>query len=150
MKKLRKFLVIFIFSFLAVMLPLVSQAQPLRTESLETHSVEILDAYYIEMDIFASLSVSVQTQATTENYYLEVILINPIGDEVSFILKIVTRIEHLTLDIVFYDHATVSGDYTIIATIISNNRWYAHSDILVFDPPSGGSEGDPYIGITIY
>lgn len=149
MKKWRILLLVSIFSFSTLLIPILSHAQPIRSESLETHSVVILDAYYVDVDIYASLSVIVQTQSTTENYYLQVTLINPIGDEASFILKITTKIEQLTLDIVFYNYATVSGDYTIIATIISNNRWYAHTDIMVFDPPSGGSEGDPYIGITV-
>ncbi|MCE7747093.1 MAG: hypothetical protein GPJ51_01760, partial [Candidatus Heimdallarchaeota archaeon] len=53
------------------------------------------------------------------------------------------------LNVIFYHCATVAGDYTVLATIISNNRWYAETDVVIFDPPGGGTEGDPYIGITI-
>ena len=80
---------------------------------------------------------------------LQITLINPIGEEATYLLRVLTHSELLILNIVFYHHATVAGDYTILATIISNNRWYAETDIVIFDPPGGGSEGDPYIGITI-
>ena len=129
--------------------PQVSHAAPVRTTTEDAYSVSILEAYYIEDDVYTTIEVWAQTQATAENYYLQVTLINPIGEGYTFLLKVMTHQEQLTLYIVFYHTATVAGDYTILATIISNNRWYAETDMVIFDPPNGGSEGDPYVGITI-
>ena len=139
---------IFLVCVTALILPLTIQALPLRTAE-DAYEVKILEAYYIEDDIFSKMEIQARTQAAAENFYLQLTLINPIGEEISYLLKIMTHLEVLTLDIVFYNSATVAGDYTILATIISNNRWYAETDMVVFDPPNGGSEGDPYIGITL-
>ena len=131
-----------------LVLPVVTQAQPIRTTTDDAYSVSILDAYYIGYDIYSTLEVWAQTQSSSENYYLQITLIDPLGEEATYLLRVMTHTELLILNIVFYNHATVSGDYTILATIISNNRWYAETDVIIFDPP-GGSQGDPYIGITI-
>ena len=139
---------VFIVFLAAFALPL-TQAQPTRIATEDAYSVTILDAYYVEQDIYSTVQVLAKTQSTSENYYLELTVVNPIGEEVTFLLRVMTHQELLTLHIVFYNTATVAGDYTILATIITNNRWYAETDIIVFDPPGGGTEGDPEIGITI-
>ncbi|TFG09007.1 hypothetical protein EU534_02495 [Candidatus Heimdallarchaeota archaeon] len=140
---------IFIVCVMSLVLPLTAQALPIKTTADEAYSVKILEAYYIEDDIYSKMEIKAQTQSTAENFYLKLTLINPIGEELSYLLKVMTHLEYLILDIVFYNSATVAGDYTILATIISNNRWYAETDMVVFDPPNGGSEGDPYIGISL-
>jgi len=127
----------------------VQSAQEVRALDTEIHQVSIDDAYYIETDIYVYITCTVMTDATTERYYLQIKLINPLGEESTVLLHIITDRDTLNIEAVFYYHATVSGDYIAEATIIANdNGWFALTDVLVFDPP-GGSEGDPYVGITI-
>ncbi len=149
MKKIRTLSLIFLLlSTFCISLGAVS-TQGLRSMDTEIHNVIINDAYYIGFDIFTTITVTVQTDSNTENYYLKVTLINPNGEEEIVILHIITSLETLTLEFTFYNYATESGDYTVEATLVSNNNgWFAVTDVLVFDPP-GGSEGDPYIGIRI-
>ena len=150
MKKIRTFLMIFLFLSTFLMSYATVSAQGFRSMDTDVHSVTINDAYYIGFDIITTITVIVQTDSNTENYYLKVTLINPIGEEKEVILHIITSIEILTLEFTFYNYATESGDYTIEATIVTNsNGWFAVTDVLVFDPPGGGTEGDPYIGIKI-
>ncbi len=146
-----RYIVILIISTLCILQICGSvYADPIRNESVEVHSIEILDAYYIGADIYTSISVCVQTHSGTESYYLKIDLINPDGEIVSLVLHVITTLDQVILDIVFYGYATVAGDYIIDATIITNsNGWFALTDIMIFDPPSGGSEGDPYIGISV-
>ncbi|NPD89283.1 MAG: hypothetical protein HGN29_11205 [Asgard group archaeon] len=146
-----KYFTLLLVSITCLLLTLGSiSAFPPRTDSAEVHSVEVLDAYYVGADIYTSIAICVQTQSSTENYYLQLSLINPLREIENLILHIITSYDSIILDIVFYGYATVAGDYTIEATIISNdNGWFALTDIIIFDPPSGGSEGDPYIGISI-
>jgi hypothetical protein len=149
MKKKIIFYSIFVLCLISFLTPTIIQAQPIRNSLPDSYSVNILEAYYVDVDIYTKLELLSQTQSTAENYYLQVTLLNPIGEEATILLRVMTHSELLILDIVFYNYATVSGDYTILASIISNNRWYAETDIVIFDPPSGGSEGDPYIGISV-
>ncbi len=152
MKYLKKVSILFLFVLLLASISIYStSAKPPRSSETEIHSVTITDAYYIGCDIYSSITVTVKTNANTENYYLKIILTNPIGEEVSIIFHIIASQETVNLDLTFYNYATVSGDYIIEATIVSNsNGWFAVTDVLVFDPPSGGSEGDPYIGVSVY
>ena len=143
---LYSFFIIFVALFI---FPQLSNAAPTRTTTEEAFTVTILNAYYIEDDIYSTIEIWTQTQSASENYYLKLTLVNPIEIETTYLVKVMTHSEHLILNVVFYNSATVAGDYTILATIISNNRWIAETDVIIFDPPSGGSEGDPYIGITI-
>jgi hypothetical protein len=142
--------IILFFCLIILISPIFSSAQTTRSSLTEIHNVEILDAYYIEDDIYTKISILVQTQSVTENYYLKICLINPIDDEINFIFHIIASLEQVFLEIVFYNYATIGGDYTIIASIVSNSGWFGSTDMIIFDPPSGGSEGDPYIGITFY
>ena len=143
---------LFLFVLLLSSISIYStSAKPPRASESEIHSLTITDAYYIGCDIYASITVTVKTNANTENYYLKIILINPINEETSIIFHIIASQETVNIDLIFYNYATVSGDYIVEAPIISNsNGWFAVTDVLVFDPPSGGSEGDPYIGVSVY
>ncbi|MBY8999659.1 MAG: hypothetical protein KGD64_01970 [Candidatus Heimdallarchaeota archaeon] len=149
MKKIRTLSLIFLFvSTLFISYGAVSAGS--RSIDTEVHSVIINEAYYIGYDIFTTITVTVQTDSKTENYYLKVTLINPLGEEVDVVLHIITSLETLTLEFIFYNYATEAGDYTVEATIVTNdNGWFVVTDVLVFDPPGGGTEGDPYVGIRI-
>jgi len=150
MKKIFTLSIILLFVSTFFISCVAVSSQGFRNLDMEVHSVVINDAYYIDLDIFTSITVTVQTDSNTENYYLKVTLTNPIGEENEVILHIITSREILTLEFTFFNYATESGDYTIEATIVSNsNGWFAVTDVLVFDPPGGGTEGDPYIGIKI-
>ena len=152
MKYLKKVSILFLFGLLLSSISIYStSARPPRTSETEKHLVIITDAYYIGCDIYSSITVIIETDANTENYYLKTILINPIGEEASIIFHVITSQETVYFDFIFYNYATVSGDYIVEATIVSNsNGWFAVTDVLVFDPPSGGSGGDPYIGVSVY
>ena len=138
-----------IFLVMFIITSVLGIAQPFRGLETETHDVIINDAYYIEYDIIVKITAIVQTTSPNENYYLQVELINPLGESHIIILHIITSIEILDLEITFYNYVTAPGDYTVNAAIVSNDDgWFAVTDTVVFDPP-GSSEGDPVIGIRI-
>lgn len=150
MKKIRTLSIIFLFLSTLFISCVAVSVHGARSINTEVHSVIINEAYYIGYDIFTTITVTVQTDSRTENYYLKVTLVNPLGEEVDVVLHIITSLETLTLEFTFYNYATEAGDYTVEATIVSNdNGWFAVTDVLVFDPPGGGTEGDPYVGIRI-
>ncbi len=149
MKKFRLISMIFLITSILFISYSVSSVQANRSLRTEIHSVTINDAFYIGYDIFTSITVAIDTDSNIKHYYLKVCLTNPIGEQEEIVLHIITSLKTLTLDIAFYNYATESGDYSVEATLITNdNGWFAVTDVVVFDPP-GGSEGDPYIGITI-
>jgi len=124
-------------------------AASVRTLSINVHEIIIDDAYYIDTDIYTYLTVNVDTSSTTEKYYLVVTLTNPINEESTVMYHVFTSLKSLKFEVIFYNHATVSGDYIVEASIITNNNgWLSVTDIMIFDPP-GGSEGDPYVGIRV-
>ena len=151
MKKLRLISIVFLITSIFFISYTVNTTQAYRMLDTEVHSVTINDAYYIGYDIFTTITITVQTDSNTENYYLQVTLVNPIGVEENIVLHIITSLDTITLDFIFYNYATESGDYTVEATIVSNeNGWFAVTDVLVFDPPGGtDGDGDPLVGITV-
>lgn len=152
MKYLKKVSILFLFVLLLSSISIYStSAKPPRASETEIHSVNITDAYYIGCDIYASITLTVKTNVNTENYYLKILLINPIDEETPIIFHIITSQETVNIELIFYNYATVSGEYIVEATIISDsNGWFAVTDVLVINPPSSGSEGDPYIGVSVY
>lgn len=111
--------------------------------------ITIQDAYYIDNDIFTHLDVLLETGAPLEKYFLYLELENPLGETVSFTLKVSTPDSLIRLEVSFYNYATVSGDYKIFATVIYNTcGWISTTDVMIFDPP-GSNEGDPWIGVTL-
>ncbi|MHA1867011.1 MAG: hypothetical protein ACTSVB_08820 [Candidatus Heimdallarchaeaceae archaeon] len=127
----------------------VVDAASVRTLSVDIHEIIIDDAYYIDTDIYTYLTVNVDTGSTTEKYYLVVTLTNPLNEESTVMYHVFSSLKSLKFEVIFYNHATVSGDYIVEASIITNNNgWLSVTDVMIFDPP-GGSEGDPYVGIKV-
>ncbi len=113
------------------------------------NSVQILDAYYVDYDIFSIIDITLGSEKNKDNFYLYVVLTDPLGEESDILIRVYSNINKITLFYTFYNHATAPGDYIVTAHLFYNNGgWFAITDVMIFDPP-GGSEGDPYIGIKV-
>ena len=143
-------ILLFIFSIL-IMSSVITSALPARILTGDIYDVSIDDAYYIDYDVVVILTAIVSTSFTHENYYIQVTITNPVGEQHTVTLRVFTSLETVTLEITFYNCATEPGDYIVDAALLNKNSgyWYIVTDNMVFDPP-GGSGGDPVsIGIKI-
>ena len=148
---MRKTQLLFIFTLIAFNLSFgLSQAMFIPRDNTVLCSVTIYDAHYIENDIFAYVKVLLNTGSSTEKYYLSVTLEDPLGTESSITVKVYTHTDVTSFEFAFYNYATTSGNYKVVASVIFNSmcNWDSISDVVIFDPP-GGNEGDPWIGVTV-
>ncbi len=133
-----------------ILLALVPASTAAVTDTTGPIKVEILDAYYadldndgLEDDVYSAVKVSLIPQGIqVYDYLIELEL--PSGATFSYYYVIATNKQVVLYDNYFWDHATESGWYkiTVSVVLISSNFEY-HETTLVFDPPGGHGGSEP-------
>ncbi len=140
---------------LFLFMPVTVEAKQKVTVKSETCSgphvaISIKEARYINLDndnLEDDVMATVQLDILCSNrvnfeYYITLTL--PSGRSFTYAYMINTRLNTLTLDNYFYNHAIERGDYKIDVEILlkTGGISYGHNDV-IFDPP-GGTDADPY------
>lgn len=118
----------------------------------------VRDAYYGDMegdglkdDIHMLIDIHIEGISTRYNFNLYITLLLPSGESHTYAYSIKTKILDFTAQVIFYNHATESGWYTIhLLTILFSGKTTGDAtDEYSFDPPGGNPGGDPHASFTL-
>ena len=112
--------------------------------------IDIQEAYYadlegdgVEDDVFVGVQLSF-FGSSVYNFYWCICLTLPSGAEFGYAIALAAHTNLAYLGNYFWNHATESGDYTVIVyTVLRTGGVSIFSDFLVFDPPGGTGGSDP-------
>ena len=147
--------------FLLIFLMLGSSAANAYQRSAQTtaptHSIAVaithasytdLDNDGYEDDVLVVSDFYLQNDDYYEFIYL-ITLILPSGIYYQYLVQVWAWVDYVSIDNSFYNHATESGNYTvIIEALLLNPDVYYDVSIVIFDPPGGSDGGKPTFGAT--
>lgn len=105
-----------------------------------------------EDDVKCYLEVIIASETVRKTFISDIYLILPNGDVYSYSILVSMITNSIILQIVFMNHAYVSGDYTIRAEINLFTQGYFFDYVeIVFDPPSEEvPDDDPFMTFTAF
>ena len=125
------------------------------TTTTSTIDVVVLDSYYTDLDndgnqddVVSTVAFILNNNAIYQFDYL-ITLILPSGLQYQYYVTVVSFVDIVILDNLFYNHATEAGYYTIIVETLLYYPSYDYAvDGHVFDPPGGSDGGKPTFAVA--
>ena len=107
-----------------------------------------LDADNNTDDVWAIVEFNL-TDSNIYQFYYIITLILPSGIYFEYIVYVWAWVDVVTINNLFFNHATEKGDYVLIveALLVSPDVDY-DSHVYVFDPPGGSDGGKPSFGVA--
>ncbi len=133
----------------------VPEVSALTTDNSESSiKVTITDAYYSDLDgglVTDDIHVQVMFELGDSlfyKYYYSITLILPSGMEYQYLILVYAWVDVVITNNIFYNHATESGDYTVIVEALLVSPGIAtDTGIFIFDPPGGSPGGPPTFAV---
>ncbi|MHA1691546.1 MAG: hypothetical protein ACTSU7_07890 [Candidatus Heimdallarchaeaceae archaeon] len=91
-----------------------------------------------EDDVECYIEVSYLVEVRRKKYDCYIQLLLPNGESFEYGFWVLTTYPVVTLQLVFLNHATTSGDYTVIAEVLFHfpGCYYYDASTIIFDPPT--------------